>query len=927
MPGIGGYSGGEPSGGSGGLADGSFNNVSGSGGGGASVVEFAGWAVFAAGGGGAGSEVNLPPLAGAVSVAATPGSGGNGGASGGDGTDGEIFEGTGFAGKGAAPDHTGAGGGQGGQSGALRQGGKGGGFPDDNGSGGGGGGGGFFGGGGGGYNYVGYAAGGGGGGSNYAVGDVAFNGTTSRTGNGFVSITFNPCALPAAPTAVTGTAGDASVTLTWSAPSDTGGQDITKYEITPYVNGVAQPTVTTDTADTTFTVPGLTNGTAYTFTVAAVTTSGTGAASEPSQPLTPLGRPSSPRDVELTPGNRSAVVTFTAPATDGGSPITGYEYSWREEEVSPLSVTTLPDGRLRGTITGLTNGTPYRIFIRALNAVGAGLWATGGEEPVVPAAPAAPGAVTATAGVSSVIASWTAANADNITGYTAYANPGPATCSTSSAAQTSCVLGATAGTPYTVTVVAHTAANGDSDPAGPSNEVTPTAPPVPVTPPATDLTLTTDRGAITMATPGQQITVLGTGFAPYSTARVTVYSDPIDLGSTTTDAHGNFALPVTVPASLPAGGHTFIAAGVAPDGTIRTLKLPVTVPPTSVGTSGPGVSNQTVTVPVPSGGGITLLDASGNPATVVTIAGQGTYALDTATGTISFVAAPGFSGTATSVRYRVTDATNAAVIGTYTAVVTAAAPVPAAPAPTPPAPAAPAPVAPAPVAPAPGVTPAKASIRTGKPAVATGTTRRRVPVTCVLSTGRITGCTVTLTAKVSGRQVVLGTGKASVAATRNTARVNVPVTLNALGRSLSAQPGGTAMRVNAVVTRRGVTGGHRAYASAKVVAKTVKLARVPLFGYGSSTVKATDRRWLASVRRDLGAVKTVTCIGYTDSVSSSATNLALGKRRANSVCSLLVRGTAAKPLVVTRGEAQPRATNNTPAGRAKNRRTVIILTY
>jgi hypothetical protein len=93
---------------------------------------------------------------------------------------------------------------------------------------------------------------------------------------------------PAAPGAVNAVAGNASATVTWSAPGD-GGSPITSYTVTPYIGGVAQPvtTVTGTPPATTATVAGLTNGTAYTFRVAATNAIGTGPTSAATAPVTP----------------------------------------------------------------------------------------------------------------------------------------------------------------------------------------------------------------------------------------------------------------------------------------------------------------------------------------------------------------------------------------------------------------------------------------------------------------------------------------------------------------------------------------------------------------------------------------------------------------------------------------------------------------
>jgi hypothetical protein len=186
-----------------------------------------------------------------------------------------------------------------------------------------------------------------------------------------------------------------------------------------------------------------------------------------------------------------------------------------------------------------------------------------------------PGSITAVAGVASITARWSAPlNLTGVTGYTAIASPGPATCSTDGAL--SCVMGGTAGVTYTISVVARNSL-GDSAPAGPSARVTPIEPPISATVPRTDLHLTTNHGLITSAAPSQDIVVVGTGFAPYSTATIVIYSHPVVLGTVTTDAHGSFHKSVKIPARLAVGRHTMIAAGVGPNGRSRYLGMPVRV--------------------------------------------------------------------------------------------------------------------------------------------------------------------------------------------------------------------------------------------------------------------------------------------------------------------------------------------------------------
>ena len=101
--------------------------------------------------------------------------------------------------------------------------------------------------------------------------------------------------------------------------------------------------------------------------------------------FTTKSAPLAPLNLVATPGVGSATITFTAPS-DGGSPITNYEYqvgtgTWTA--LSPVD-TTSPV-----TITGLTGGTPLSIKLRGVNTYGGG--AESSAVSVTPiGAPAAP---------------------------------------------------------------------------------------------------------------------------------------------------------------------------------------------------------------------------------------------------------------------------------------------------------------------------------------------------------------------------------------------------------------------------------------------------------------------------------------------------------------------------------------------------------
>ena len=88
---------------------------------------------------------------------------------------------------------------------------------------------------------------------------------------------------PGAPTAVTAVPGDATVSLSWAAPANSGGASILSYTGTAAPGGAT----CTTTGATTCLFTGLKNGTEYTFTVTATNIAGTSAASAASTKVTP----------------------------------------------------------------------------------------------------------------------------------------------------------------------------------------------------------------------------------------------------------------------------------------------------------------------------------------------------------------------------------------------------------------------------------------------------------------------------------------------------------------------------------------------------------------------------------------------------------------------------------------------------------------
>jgi Fibronectin type III domain/Galactose oxidase, central domain len=173
-----------------------------------------------------------------------------------------------------------------------------------------------------------------------------------------------PSGAPFKPAKPTATPGNAKATVHWTAPTNNGAS-ITGYTVT---SSPTSKTCTTGGGGSSCTVTGLHNGTAYTFKVRAKNINGTGPTSTPSTAVTPVGPPGKPAPPVAHPGSHKAMVTWSAPATDGGSPITGYTVT-----SSPTAKTCTTGATVTScTVTGLMNGTTYTFRVRARNVNGTG---------------------------------------------------------------------------------------------------------------------------------------------------------------------------------------------------------------------------------------------------------------------------------------------------------------------------------------------------------------------------------------------------------------------------------------------------------------------------------------------------------------------------------------------------------------------------
>ena len=303
----------------------------------------------------------------------------------------------------------------------------------------------------------------------YSFVAVASNSSGDGLPSGAVSAT--PSRVPDSPFSVMVSSGNSAATVSWAAPGSSGGSALTGYLVTASPGGA-----TCSTSGATFcTVTGLTNGVAYSFTVVAINANGSSAPSATSDVVTPADVPGVPLGVGVVSNPQAAVVTWSAPLDDGGSPILGYTATASLNGADIASCTS-PDV-LTCTIEGLTNGLTYSIRVTASNSVGESMPTA--PTTVMPSTTPGPAfGLAATRADGRATLRWFGASDTGglpITGYRVTASPGGATCRTSGAL-TCTVTGLTNGQGYTFVVVALNA-NGSGTLSTPSAVVVPSTTP------------------------------------------------------------------------------------------------------------------------------------------------------------------------------------------------------------------------------------------------------------------------------------------------------------------------------------------------------------------------------------------------------------------------------------------------------------------
>ena len=166
-----------------------------------------------------------------------------------------------------------------------------------------------------------------------------------------------PVGGPNPPTAVTAVAGDRSATVSWTPPASSVGGPITSYRATSSPDGRA---CTVAAPSTSCTVTGLTNGQAYTFTVVAISGTGTSASSAASAPVTPFTTQVTIRITDSSRNGGKVVIKGTTAGLDPGDTLQVLTRVTAKGQFQPTGeVTVRSDGTFRWT-----GSSPKKTWIR-----------------------------------------------------------------------------------------------------------------------------------------------------------------------------------------------------------------------------------------------------------------------------------------------------------------------------------------------------------------------------------------------------------------------------------------------------------------------------------------------------------------------------------------------------------------------------------
>jgi hypothetical protein len=285
-----------------------------------------------------------------------------------------------------------------------------------------------------------------------------------------------PLALPGAPLSFVANAYDGLAILTWTAPlSDDSVLPVTGYHIITSPSG---PVL--DILESPATISGLTNGTAYTFSIQSRSSNRLSIMAI-SNSVIPYGSPDPPANFTATPGDRQMSLSWNTPTNTGGSPLSHYsitvKYSFGWTYASYPYVAAPPF-----IVPNLSNGTPYKISILAVNQAFRTSYSSTINSATPYRVPDTPTLTASIVGVSGeVLIQWSApaTGGSTILSYTLTSSSNNTNVNNNLATLSTTLIDLSANTDYTFTVTANNAA-GSSVPSQPSPPIRLTVPSAPL---------------------------------------------------------------------------------------------------------------------------------------------------------------------------------------------------------------------------------------------------------------------------------------------------------------------------------------------------------------------------------------------------------------------------------------------------------------
>ena len=193
-----------------------------------------------------------------------------------------------------------------------------------------------------------------------------------------------PASVPMPPTNLTIASGDSYVHLHWDTPTYDGGSPVTNYRIYRGLASEEEVYLTEVGNILSHNDASVTNGVPYYYKVSVVNAVGEGELSD-ERSTTPMTNPTEPTNLIAAPGNSVVSLTWNAPASDGGSPITSYRIYRGTPQAEKILLIEL-GSILYYNDTNVSNGAPHYYSISAKNSVGEGpssveVWATAFNQP------------------------------------------------------------------------------------------------------------------------------------------------------------------------------------------------------------------------------------------------------------------------------------------------------------------------------------------------------------------------------------------------------------------------------------------------------------------------------------------------------------------------------------------------------------------